>query len=153
MFGLNGFKRSGNGSKAEAKDQILNKDSKIESARQAILINQLKQIAEQEIRDTQAMKRKHLGPEFGKGTDSEMGDLIVCDDYRKNDGPAPRDNSLAKTLILAAAIAAGATGFGYFQSQAPPTPQQSAPAPPREFRINWWMEDGKIKTEVKPEKN
>ena len=76
----------------EAASSLLGNQSKIQAGQQAVFLEQLRQIAHEEMKDVQKLKAKRLGGPWqemgGKGDD--MGDLIICDDYRKNDPPPSR---------------------------------------------------------------
>lgn len=72
----------------EAEDTLLDKGSKLELARQAVFLQNLQEIAYDDVKDVRRLKSKHLGPEFamnekgGKSGESvdDMG-IIVCDDF------------------------------------------------------------------------
>lgn len=114
--------------------QTLGKTVKVELGRQAVHLQQLQQIAQDEINDVRRLKAKHLGGEWAQAAKKadDVGDMIICDDYHRNDRPVATGSKLVP-LVLAAAL--GASGLGGAALLAslllrPGAPAQSAPAQP-----------------------
>lgn len=116
-------------SAAEAADQDLAGQSKLQVANQAVILEQLRQIAQDEIRDVRRLKAKHLGEQWAKAAEGQdVGDLIICDDYRRNE-PHQQPPSPRIWPLIAALLGFGGLGLaGYLGHLALSRPAAVAPA-------------------------
>lgn len=71
----------------EARQSLLDKSSKLEVARQAILTQDLAELAKADRDKVKRLEEKRLFGGDAMPKDDET--IIVCDDYRYNDPPAP----------------------------------------------------------------
>ena len=144
--------------KAAAAD--LAKQAKLQLAADAIPIRQLNEIAAAELRDTAALKAKHLGGEFarpGGGGAADMGDMIICDNYSKGNVSGGRA-SVPWVPILAAVAGVGLGGvlplaallFSGVLSRSVSTETDRRTVEPQEFQVEIWTEGGKPKLSAVP---
>lgn len=118
---------------AEAEAAVLNKQSKLELARQAALTQDLAELARADREKVRRLEEQKLfGGQRGPGGSEgdPVGDIIVCDDYRRNEAPRPaaRIWPAAVTAALAGALPTAALAAVLLRQ--PPPQQQPAPAPP-----------------------
>lgn len=140
--------------------QDLEKLGKLQIGREGIVIRQLKQIAEDEIRDVRQLKARALGggqTSGGGQAVDDLGDFIICDDYRRNEPPPP--NPLAGKILAAALMLAGlaAGGVGgpllvhYLTSSSIVHETTiTKKLEPQEFEVRWWVKDGVLQKEIRP---
>ena len=94
----------------QARDNLLNKASKLELAQQAILTQHLGEIARDDVEGVRQLKAKYLGGQGGQGQGGadvkgdDVGDIIVCDDYHRGD---TRQNSPSRLWPIVGAVAGG----------------------------------------------
>lgn len=99
----------------EAVQQYLAKQTKLQTAHEAVLVRHHQEIASEDVEDVRRLKAKHLGEQWRKAdSQANMGDIIVCDDYHHNDQPERNRSNVLRTLApwLLGVSLAGATGFG-----------------------------------------
>ena len=110
-----------------AADSILNKASKLEIAREAILTQDLQALG---VADRLKVKRLEDKLLFGgKATQEardDVGDIIVCDDYSAN-----RSGKAPALALAAATLLAGAAGTAYLVHKPEPVGQPATPAAKR----------------------
>lgn len=121
-----------------ARDNLLNKSTKMDLAERAIALGNYKDIAEDDVNDVRKLKAKYLGPEFkmpASNSEEDVGNIVVCDDYHHNDLPrasSQREPSrawpMAGGIVLAGMIIAGALALPqYMKSKDTPTPEVKPP--------------------------
>lgn len=138
----------------------LTKQAKIEVAREAILLQQMKALADDEVADVRALKRKHLGEHFGdngRGRGDDLGDFIVCDDYIRG-SPTSQAAGMSRWLVVLLAVLGllGGTGIGAAVVAMLSRPAAASISPtmptmqPMEYEVRFWTEDGQIRKEIRP---
>lgn len=92
----------------QAADTSLNKRGKLDLAREAVVLGQLREIASDEIRDSRKLKARHLGEHFDCGTGGEdVGDLIIGDDIHFHQPPSAPPPSRAWPMAAGLALGGG----------------------------------------------
>jgi hypothetical protein len=139
-----------------------NKEAKIDTGMKGVLLKQMAEIAKEEMRDQRRLKAKHLGPQWQEpDMEDETGDLIICDDYKRNDHPPPSNGNggAGKLAVVGLTIASSllgagaATGLVYWLLSNPPRPQPQPVLKPQEFQVDFWVdENGKVQKKVTPVK-
>lgn len=114
----------------EAYSQQLAKRAKMEVAREAVFLEDLREIARADREDVRKIKEKHLWkepgsePAGGGGAGGEdVGDIIVCDDYHAPGSAPPAANGGVGTLaglLIGAGLVAGGLLVGKALTAAPP---------------------------------
>lgn len=138
----------------------LAKQAKLQLAAEAIPIRQLNEIAAAELRDTAALKAKHLGEEFRRPAGppgADMGDMIICDNYSKGN-VAAGGRSFPWLPAIAAAAGVGLGGvlplaallFSGILSRSVSIETKTRTVEPQEFEVQIWTESGKPKVSVSP---
>lgn len=117
---------------AEAQAALLGKANKLEVARQAILTQDLSELAKADREKVRRLEEKRVfGQEKPPVSGEDVGDIIVCDDYRRNDAPRPAPSRawpLAAGIALAGGmIAAAALAPRWMDRPVQPTPTQVQP--------------------------
>lgn len=121
----------------EAREALLEKASKLEVARQAILTQDLAELAAADREKVRRLEEKRIfgqeNPPVANG--DPVGDIIVCDDYRRNDQPRPaasRAWPMAAGIAMAGGLIAGAMLLPKYleqKQQANPTPSLQTTTP------------------------
>lgn len=119
----------------EAEEQFLNKQAKLRTALGAVVLQQFQQIAQDEMTDVRRLKAKHLKGEWAADAApsavTDMGNIIICDDYRHNEPPPPRPISreqgglpgwLVALLVILLVVALALAGIAVYKAFAGPAP-------------------------------
>lgn len=107
----------------EAASAALNKQQKLMLADQAIVTKQMSQIANDEMISVRMQKAKHgLYPNVQKAQSEDMSDIIVCDDYHKNDPQPTRIWPVIAALLAGTGLGVGGILGGMAISKATPQP-------------------------------
>lgn len=131
----------------EARQQFLNKEAKLRTAYDAVIVANMDDLAAEEMEGVRALKAKYMKNKDGTPAANGEGDVgdrrvIVCDDYRHNDPPQSSPSKLWP-IVAAVGLTVGAGLGGYVAHEAlkkpdpppvvvPPavTPQEKPGLPP-----------------------
>jgi hypothetical protein len=105
---------------AETSEQELAKQAKIRSGMGATMLKHLAEIAHDDVEDVRRLKRKHLGEHWAGAEGEDVGDVIVCDNYSRDNQQAGRPRAawpawlppLLALALLGGTVAALAYGLG-----------------------------------------
>lgn len=156
---------------SQAVDALLNKGSKLRLAREAVLAQDLAELARADREKVRRFEEQRLfGGKAAAVADEPVGDIIVCDDYHRNDPPvsvgaavsvgqpAPAAAAASRHLLttaLAVALAGASSGLAFLAGQrltstpaAPTAPggaaSAAAPTPARPSQVTIERKSGFI---------
>lgn len=137
----------------EAAQQHLGKESKLDVAAQAVMIEDLRALAREDRKNVRDYRMKHKAALGTSESAAEDGDLIVADNITVKQLASHPISGLAKGAMLATALLGGGAGAGLgvaaltgaFQKQQPPAIEKQVWR--GKLRVGWG-EDGEPKVDV-----
>lgn len=87
--------------------------SKVELGQDAVMLRHLQEIARDDVEDVRKLKAKHLGGEWAASAQGDdVGDIIICDDYRRDSPRPPKSSSWLKLAALIGLSLLSGAGIG-----------------------------------------